>query len=205
MKRVFWFTLAGSLLFISCGGTIKDISLQTGDYLGTGYDEPKREKVQLKEEAKEKRSIIKSLSVAVAEPAEDEEMPDIYEKSVNMFPEEVDILLRTELENSNFKIIYVSHISKGAQELGVENFWKNMNLYLVCKLSECSKVLKNNPQLVSQFPIRVYTYEKDGRVVIGTFRPSKAIKYMDNPDAEAIRSLRNLDRDIKKVLDSISK
>lgn len=205
MKRVFWVPLAGSLLFISCGGTIKDISFQTGDYLGTGYDEPKREKVQLKEEAKERRSIIKSLSVAVAEPAEDEEMPDIYEKSVSMSPEEVDILLRTELENKNFKIIYVSHVSKGAQEQGVENFWKNMNLYLVCKLSECSKVLKNNPQLLSQFPIRVYTYEKDGRVVIGAFRPSTAIKYMGNPDAEAIRSLRNLDRDIKKVLDSISK
>ena len=30
--------LANIVLLSSCGGTIKDVSFETGDYLGTGYD-----------------------------------------------------------------------------------------------------------------------------------------------------------------------
>lgn len=205
MKKILLncFVFAG-LALISCGGTIKDISFQTGDYLGTGYDEPAGQK-SAKESNSQKKGFLKSIAVAVADQTDEEEMPDIYEKSVRLTFEEVDMLLRTELENNNFKIIHIAHVSKGAQEQGTKDFWQNMNLYLVCKLSECTKVLKNNPQLLSQFPIRVYTYEKEGRIVVGTFKPSTAIKYMGNPDAEAIKALKQLDKEIKQVIDSITK
>lgn len=200
--------LGGAFLLFSCGGTIKDVSFQTGDYLGTGYDEPAespQKKVSKQENTDTKKSFLKSIAIAVSQPTDEDEMSDIYEKSVNLTFEELDLLLRTELENSNFKIIHVAHVSKGAQEQGVKDFWNHMNLYLVCKLSECTKILKNNPQLLSQFPIRVYTYEKDGKIVVGTFRPSTAIKYMGNPDAEAIKTLKQLDREIKQVIDNIAK
>lgn len=194
-RLLFTFLVAGTSFLFSCTGTIKDISFQTGDYLGTGYDE-----------VDAKKTFLKSVAVAIPEPVDEEDMPDIYEKSVNLTFEEVDMLLRTELENSNFRIVYVSHVSKAAKEgQGMKDFWNNMNLYLVCKLSECTKILKHNPQLLSQFPIRIYTYEKDGKIVIGTFKPSTAIKYMGNPDAEAIRALKVLDMEIKKVIDSVSK
>lgn len=205
MRKLFLVAFFGiGLSVVSCGGTIKDISFQTGDYLGTGYDEPS-EKKQTKEKSAEKKSFLKALAVATSDSTEEEEMPDIYEKSVKMTFEEVDLILRTELENSNFKIIHVAHVAKGAQEQGVKDFWQNMNLYMVCKLSACTKVLKNNPQLLSQFPIRVYTYEKDGKTVVGMFRPSTAIKYMGNPDIDAIKALKQLDREIKNIIDNVTK
>lgn len=192
---LFTFLVTGASFLFSCTGTIKDISFQTGDYLGTGYDE-----------SDTKKTSLKSLAVATSQSVDEEDMPDIYEKSVNLTFEEVDMLLRTELENSNFRIVYVSHVSKAAKEgQDMKDFWNNMNLYLVCKLSECTKILKHNPQLLSQFPIRIYTYEKDGKIVIGTFKPSTAIKYMGNPDAQAIKALKVLDMEIKKVIDSVSK
>ncbi|MGC9188886.1 MAG: DUF302 domain-containing protein, partial [Sulfurihydrogenibium sp.] len=93
----------------------------------------------------------------------------------------------------------------GVEEQGVKDFWKHMHIYLVCKLSECSKIMKHNPQLASQFPLRVYTYEKDGKMIVGMFKPSTAIKYMGNLDADGIKALKTLDKELKKVIDSVTK
>lgn len=184
MRRFFInITVSAGVLITPCGEVIKDISFQTGDYLGTGYDES-----------------ITSNQIGFIQEGH---MPDIYERVVKLTPEEVELLLKTELENRNFKIIYVAHVSKGAQEQGLKDFWRNMNLYLVCKISECTKVLKNNPQLIGHFPIRVYSYQKDEMIVVGTYRPSAAIKYMGNPDIEAMKALKQMDREIKEVIDSI--
>lgn len=206
------FILACSSIFLfSCGGTIKDVSFETGDYLGTGYDEKPQKKITLQKENKEKqpvekKSFLSALSSAVVSDIEDDEdMSDIYERSTTMSYQELDLLLRTELENANFKIVHVLNITNGVEEQGVKDFWKHMHIYLVCKLSECSKILKHNPQLASQFPIRVYTYEKDGRLIVGVFKPSTAIKYMGNLDADGIKALKTLDREIKKVIDTITK
>jgi uncharacterized protein (DUF302 family) len=194
----------GSVFLFSCGGMIKDVSFETGDYLGTGYDEKPQKKITIQKESKEKqqtekKSFLSALSSAVVSDSDDDEdMSDIYERSTNMSYQELDLLLRTELENANFKIVHVLNITNGVEEQGVKDFWKHMHIYLVCKLSECSKILKHNPQLASQFPIRVYTYEKDGRLIVGVFKPSMAIKYMGNLDAEGIKALKTLDREIKK-------
>ncbi|MFN3787741.1 DUF302 domain-containing protein [Sulfurihydrogenibium azorense] len=201
----------GSVFLFSCGGMIKDVSFETGDYLGTGYDEKPQKKITIQKESKEKqqtekKSFLSALSSAVVSDSDDDEdMSDIYERSTNMSYQELDLLLRTELENANFKIVHVLNITNGVEEQGVKDFWKHMHIYLVCKLSECSKILKHNPQLASQFPIRVYTYEKDGRLIVGVFKPSMAIKYMGNLDAEGIKALKTLDREIKKVIDSVTK
>ncbi|MEZ0323699.1 MAG: DUF302 domain-containing protein [Hydrogenothermaceae bacterium] len=184
-------------LISSYGVTTNDISFQTG------YDKLQKS-IKISRESIKNQTNLKSLSEAVAD-EKSEDKSDIYERYVNLTFEEVDLLLRTEIENANFKIIHVAYITKGVEEQGVKDFWKNMTLYLICKLSECYKVLKNNPQLLSQFPLRVYVYEKDGKMVIGAFKPSTIIKYMVNPDAEAIKALRELDREIKNIVDRIGK
>lgn len=200
--------LSSCVFLFSCGSTIKDISFETGDYLGTGYDDKPQKTIKTKKEPtkEEKKPFLSTLSsMVVSDSDEEEEMSDIYEKSVNLSYEELDLLLRTELENNNFKIVHVLNITAGVEEQGVKDFWKHMHIYLVCKLSECSKIMKNNPQLASQFPLRVYTYEKDGKLVVGTFKPSTAIKYMGNLDKDGIEALKNLDKDLKKVIDKVSK
>ncbi|PMP62914.1 MAG: DUF302 domain-containing protein, partial [Sulfurihydrogenibium sp.] len=194
----------------SCGGVVKDVSFETGDYLGTGYDEkPKNQITDKKQNATNKKqegkSFLSALSSAVVTDSEDDEISDIYEKTVNASYEELDLLLRTELENNNFKIVHVLNITAGVEEQGVKDFWKHMHIYLVCKLSECSKIMKHNPQLASQFPLRVYTYEKDGKMRVGMFKPSTAIKYMGNLDADGIKALKTLDKELKKVIDSVTK
>jgi len=37
------------MTIISCGSVIKDVSFETGDYLGTGYDEKAKETIINKE------------------------------------------------------------------------------------------------------------------------------------------------------------
>ncbi|HEV08790.1 MAG TPA: DUF302 domain-containing protein [Sulfurihydrogenibium azorense] len=203
--------LIGSCLALfSCGGVVKDVSFETGDYLGTGYDEkPKNQTTDKKQNVTNKKqegkSFLSALSSAVVTDSEDDEISDIYEKTVNASYEELDLLLRTELENNNFKIVHVLNITAGVEEQGVKDFWKHMHIYLVCKLSECSKIMKHNPQLASQFPLRVYTYEKDGKMIVGMFKPSTAIKYMGNLDADGIKALKTLDKELKKVIDSVTK
>jgi uncharacterized protein (DUF302 family) len=207
MKKIILIGLVG--LIASCGGVIKDVSFETGDYLETGYDNKPQKKISLSKSDKktetktEKKSFLESLVSAVVTDSEDEEMSDIYERTTKMSYEELDLALRTELENHNFKIVHVLNITKGVEEQGNKDFWKHMHIYLVCKLSQCSKIMKHNPQLASQFPFKVYTYEKDRKMVVGTFKPSTAIKYMGNLDADAIKALKELDLELKKIIDSI--
>ena len=213
MKKLVLISISSCFFLISCGGTIKDVSFETGDYLGTGYDETPHKKISInksdkkaetKTESKiEKKSFLESLATAVVVDSDEEEMSDIYERTTKMSYEELDLVLRTELENHNFKIVHVLNITKGVEEQGNKDFWKDMHIYLVCKLSQCSKIMKHNPQLASQFPFRVYTYEKDGKMVIGTFKPSTAIKYMGNLDADAIKALKELDLELKNIIDNV--
>lgn len=215
MKKLFLITL--SVFIFSCGSVIKDVSFETGDYLGTGYDEKPQQKIgltkpKIKEQSKEdlsnkteKKSFLSTLAQAVATDTDEEEMSDIYERTTTKSIDEVNLTLQTLLENKNFKIVHVLHVSKGVEEQGVKNFWKNMNILLVCKLSKCSVVLKHNPQLISQFPFKVYTYEKDGKIIVGTFKPSTSIRYMGNLDVEAIKTLKELDLELKEIIDEAVK
>lgn len=210
MRKILLITFSAFVL--SCGGAIKDVSFETGDYLETGYDEKPQEKIGLSKPNKEnttsnteKKSFLSTLANAVATDTEDEEMSDIYEKTTTKPIEEVELTIQTLLENKNFKIVHIIHVSKGLEEQGEKNFWKNMNIYLVCKLSKCSVILKNNPQLASQFPLKVYIYEKDGKIVVGTYKPSTFIRYMGNLDVEAIKVLKELDLEIKEIIDEVVK
>ncbi len=136
-----------------------------------------------------------------------EDIPDIYEvvASTHDF-NEVDILLRSELEEANFKIVKVSHVTKGMKEQGRKDFWEDMNIYLVCKLSDGYFILKRNPHLVGFCPYRIYTYrDKEGQIVVGFVKPSLAISYMGVVDIKAINLLKKHDLQLKKILDDLSK
>ena len=136
-----------------------------------------------------------------------EDIPDIYEvvASTDDF-NEVDILLRSELEEANFKIVKVSHVTKGMKEQGRKDFWEDMNIYLICKLSDGYFILKRNPHLVGFCPYRIYTYrDKEGQIVVGFVKPSLAISYMGVVDIKAINLLKKHDLQLKKILDDLSK
>ena len=165
-------------------------------------------------------SNIKYISMSDHDPWEDEDretvvdkakgksenidIPDIYEVSCKINFEEADLQLRSALEEKNYKIIKVSHVTKGMKEQGRKDFWENMNIYMICRLSDGYYVLKHNPWLVGLCPIRIYTYQnEEEKLVIGMFRPSLAIKWMGNPDLEAIKVLKTYDKELKEVIDSI--
>lgn len=84
-------------------------------------------------------------------------MSDIYEKATKLSYEELDKLLRTELENNNFKIV---HVLKLLEEQENKDLWGNIRIYLVYKTPQYAKIIKYNPQLISHFPFKIYVYEK---------------------------------------------
>ena len=219
-----------SIFIISCGGIIKDISFETGDYLETGYEEKttisktkkgkesqndvkqiqgwiENKQVTKYEEEKriKKNSLLASIIKAIPEPSDEEEMFDIYEKAAKLSYEELDKLLRTELENNNFKIVHVLNITNPTEGRETTELWRNIHIYLVYKSPQCAKIIRHNPQLVSQFPFKIYTYEKDEQIIVGTFKPSTAIKYMGNLDAEGIRALKEIDLELTEIIDKITK
>jgi len=133
------------------------------------------------------------------------EIPDIYERSVSISFEEADLMIRSALEEENFKIIKVAHVSEGMKEQGRTDFWEDMHIYMVCKLSDGYFILRHNPQLVGFCPYRIYTYRnKEGDLVIGMVKPSLAVKYMGNPDSKAVELLRKHDIQLKKIIDEIT-
>ncbi|SNZ06858.1 Uncharacterized conserved protein, DUF302 family [Persephonella hydrogeniphila] len=197
IKRfVFVVLLAG--FFISVTGCITAMEWSTRDEDDDEYIPPKKVAVE-----KKKNSEKKGYNPQFTD--EEEEIPDIYEAVVDMPYEEADLLLRSALEEENFKIIKVSHVTKGMEEQGRKDFWKDMNIYLVCKLSDGYFVLRHNPQLVGFCPYRVYTYRnKDGLLVIGMVKPSMAVRYMGNPDLKAIEILKKHDFQLKRIIDEIT-
>jgi uncharacterized protein (DUF302 family) len=170
---------------------IKYISMSDHD----PWEDDEKETLINKEE---KKAPVKQLE-------EDfEELPDIYEVSCDTSFEEIDLQLRSALEEKNYKIIKVSHVSKGMKEQGRTDFWEHMNIYMICRLSDGYFVLKHNPWLVGLCPIRIYTYQnEEGRLVIGMFKPSLAIKWMGNPDLTAIKVLKTYDKELKEVIKSV--
>ncbi len=190
IKHLFLFVLGIGIL-TSCG-ELKGISWETGDPWDDEYKAPKQEKV-----AKEK-SGTKSFDI------EETDIPDIYERSINLSIDEADLLIRSELESRNIKLVHVLYITRGIEEQGYKDFWKDMRIYLACNLSNGYVIFKHNPQLVGMFPCRIYTYRnKEGKLVIGMVKPSIAVKYMGNPDFEAIKLLKKLDKTFKEIIDTI--
>ncbi len=198
---VFLAILAG-LIFSGCAN-IEYISMSEHD---PWEDEP--ENVVKKEPKFVKKVRVKKDKKEVKHFSEDKEefveIPDIYEVSCKIDFEEADLQLRSALEEKNYKIIKVSHVTRGMKEQGRKDFWENMNIYMICRLSDGYYVLKHNPWLVGLCPIRIYTYQnEEEKLVIGMFRPSLAIKWMGNPDLEAIKVLKTYDKELKEVIDSI--
>ncbi len=167
-------------------------------------DEDDDEYIPPKKVTVEKKENLKGYNPKPQE-EEEEEIPDIYEVSADISYEEADLLLRSALEEANFKIIKVSHVTKGMKEQGRRDFWEDMNIYMICKLSDGYFVLRHNPHLVGFCPYRIYTYRnKDGLLVIGMVKPSMAVRYMGNPDMKAIQILKKHDRQLKEIIDQIT-
>ena len=190
--------LIGFSLMIS--GCITAIEWSTRDEDDDEYYPPKKVAVEKKKENKNSKGYKPK-----ADQEEEEDIPDIYEASVDMSYKEADLLIRSALEEANFKIIKVSHVTKGMKEQGRTDFWEDMNIYLVCRLSDGYFVLRHNPQLVGFCPYRIYTYRnKDGLLVIGMVKPSIAVRYMGNPDMKAIEILKKHDTQLKNIIDEIT-
>ncbi|WP_293447980.1 DUF302 domain-containing protein [Persephonella sp.] len=197
-RSVLFVLLAGFSLMLS--GCITAMEWSTRDEDDDEYYPPKNVIV----EKKEKNKNAKGYNPELAD-EEEEEIPDIYEVTVDMSYKEADLLLRSALEEANFKIIKVSHVTKGMKEQGRTDFWEDMNIYLVCKLSDGYFVLRHNPQLVGFCPYRIYTYKnKDGLLVVGMVKPSIAVRYMGNPDMKAIEILKKHDIQLKNIIDEIT-
>lgn len=196
--------LAFSILFIGILGiscsNIKYISMTEHD---PWEDEDKEEIVSSTSKSKKTTNGTKKNNKIKVDD-EFTEIPDIYEVSCSIDFEEADLQLKSALEEKNYKIIKISHVTKGMREQGRTDFWENMNIYMVCRLSDGYFVLKHNPWLVGLCPIRIYTYKnEENKLVIGMFRPSLAIKWMGNPDLVAIKVLRTYDKELKEVINSI--
>ncbi|RUM48090.1 MAG: hypothetical protein DSY47_06170 [Hydrogenothermus sp.] len=196
--------LAFTILFIGILGTscsnIKYISMTEHD---PWEDEDRGEIVSSKSEKTAETQNNKTKNKIKVE-EEFVEIPDIYEVSCSIDFEEADLQLKSALEEKNYKIIKISHVTKGMREQGRTDFWENMNIYMVCRLSDGYFVLKHNPWLVGLCPIRIYTYKnEEGKLVIGMFRPSLAIKWMGNPDLVAMKVLKTYDKELKEVIDSV--
>ena len=188
-----------SVLLTSC---ITAVEWSTDDEDNLEYKPPKEVSVVKEAKKIDKKKKINPKPVE----EEEEEIPDIYEVTTNIKDfEQLDMLLRSELEEANFKIIKVSHVTKGMEEQGRKDFWEDMNIYLICRLSDGYFILKRNPHLVGFCPYRVYTYRnKEGFLVVGFVKPSIAVRYMGTVDMKSIKLLKKHDLELKRILDNLN-
>lgn len=191
------FILVWIMLSFSCSP--KYVSWENHDPFEDEEEKVKIVKVKSKEQKSHKADRVVAEKVK-----EIVELPDIYEVSCDISLEDADLMLSSALEEKNYKIIKVSHVTKGMKEQGRTDFWEDMNIYMVCRLSDGYYVLRHNPWLVGMCPIRIYTYRnEDGKLVIGMFRPSLTAKWMGNPDMKALDVLKTYDKELKEVIDSV--
>ena len=132
------------------------------------------------------------------------ENEEIYWIKVDMSLEEADMLIQSEAEGKNLKVIKVLHITKGIEEQGRKDFWKDMNIYLTCSLAMGYKIMKKNPHLAAFFPCRIFTYrDKDGKLVVGMSKTTPLIKKLKVKDKEAIETLKSVERTMKEIINSL--
>ncbi len=129
---------------------------------------------------------------------------ELFWIKVDMSLEEADMIIQSEAEGRNLKIIKVLHITKGIEEQGHKDFWKDMRIYLTCSLSMGYKIMKKNPHLAAYFPCRIFTYrDKDGKLVVGMAKTTPLIKKLKIKDKEAIKTLKHVEKTMREIINTL--
>ncbi|NPA52834.1 MAG: DUF302 domain-containing protein [Aquificae bacterium] len=129
---------------------------------------------------------------------------ELYWIKVDMSLEEADMVIQSEAEGKNLKIIKILNITKGVQEQGYKDFWEDMRIYLTCSLSMGYKIMKNNPHLAGYFPCRIFTYkDKDGKLVVGMAKISPLIKKLKIKDKTAITTIKYVEKTMREIINAL--
>ncbi len=132
------------------------------------------------------------------------ENEDLYWIKVDISLEEADMIIQSEAEGRNLKIIKVLHITKGIKEQGYKDFWEDMRIYLTCSLSMGYKIMKKNPHLAAFFPCRIFTYkDKDGKLVVGMAKTTPLISKLKIKDEEAIKTLKHVEKTMREIINAL--
>jgi uncharacterized protein (DUF302 family) len=101
------------------------------------------------------------------------------------------------VQANHFSVMQVHDLKETMAKKGVE-FARECLIFEVCQLQHAKKVLEESMSISTAFPCRISVYEKGGRTILATLKPT-ALAMFNVPHLEAVA--REVEAAIVKIMD----
>ena len=120
----------------------------------------------------------------------------LYQIETERSISEVEKSLGTISARHKFGLLTMHNLKEKMNEKGVP-FKKDCLIFEVCNPQQAQKILDGNMDISNLLPCRIAAYEKNGKVVLSTVKPTVLLSMFPNPE------LKKIAEEVEEVLISI--
>ncbi|MDH5682215.1 MAG: DUF302 domain-containing protein [Spirochaetota bacterium] len=111
---------------------------------------------------------------------------------------ETTTMIEMAIKGANMRIISTLDLKKGLESRG-ENF-PNYKVYQFCNLTKGMKVFKKVMDFGAYIPCKIFVYQKDKDIVVGTFLPTSALEHFGVVDNETKKLVLEIEDEIISMI-----
>ncbi len=120
----------------------------------------------------------------------------LYQIETKKSISEIEKSLGTISARHKFGLLTIHNLKEKMNEKGVP-FKKDCLIFEVCNPQQAQKILDGNMDISNLLPCRIAAYEKNGKVVLSTVKPTVLLAMFPNPE------LKKIAEEVERVLISI--
>jgi len=93
--------------------------------------------------------------------------------------------LNAAVQANHFGVMHIHNLKETMRKQGVA-FGPECQIFEVCQPQQAKKVLDGNLSISTALPCRISIYEKGGRTILATLKPTVLLAMFDTPQLEAV-------------------
>ena len=109
----------------------------------------------------------------------------LFELSTIKSPAEVSAALHSAAKNHQFGVMHVHNLKETMAKKGVD-FPRECLVLEVCQPQQAKKVLEEDMSISTALPCRISVYEREGKTVIATLKPTALLALFGVPHLESV-------------------
>lgn len=109
----------------------------------------------------------------------------LIELSTDKTVQDAAAALERAVEANHFGVMKVHNLKETMEKKGVE-FARECLIFKVCQPQQAKKVLDENMSVSTALPCRISVYEKSGKTILATLKPTTLLAMFDTPQLEGV-------------------
>jgi uncharacterized protein (DUF302 family) len=109
----------------------------------------------------------------------------LFTLSTDKTMSETAVDLNAAVSAHHFGLMHIHNLKETMTKKGVE-FGPECLIFEVCQPHQAKKVLEGNMSISTALPCRISMYEKGGKTILATVKPSALLAMFDTPELETV-------------------